>query len=324
MSTTPLDFGGVRALPAVTVEAVKVSSVGLTDGRLRYPDELERNDTAPALSPVRYGKSWNLSYERDMEVALTFYRALTHGHASLVFQPIVQQGGTHVVLYHEALIRLSALSRQPNLGPAHFVPALERLGLIRILDHAVITAVINRLEVDHTAQLGCNLSALSLAADAWWEPLIARLVNQPDVSSRLTLELTETAALADIDAACAFVRRLQAAGCRIALDDFGSGHSSLAFARAIRPQVIKIDSCCVHAARRDLDAADQLSKFVVFCQTLTSYVVGEGIESNKDIEIAAMANINWLQGNCIEPPLPLKPSVDLCMFDTKEVALWRS
>ncbi|WP_439855981.1 EAL domain-containing protein [Pseudomonas yamanorum] len=322
LSMTVLDFGGVRALPAVTVEAVSVSSVGLTDGCLRYPDELERDGIASSLPPVCYGKRWSLSYERDMEVALTFYRALTQGQASLVFQPIVQQGASSAVLYQEALVRLNAGPSQSNPGPAQFVPALERLGLIRVLDHAVMMAVVNRLEVDPAAQLGCNISAQSLTSDALWESLIERLLIHPDVAARLTLEITETAPLANFDAACVFVRRLQKAGCQIALDDFGAGHSSLAFASAIRPQVIKIDSSCVHAARRDLSAADQLRKLVAFCQTLAPYVVGEGVESTNDIELAAIANIGWLQGNCIERPLPFNPSIDLCVLDTQEAALW--
>ena len=117
-----------------------------------------------------------------------------------------------------------------------------------MLDHAVMTAVVNRFETDPTAKLGCNLLALSFVSDAWWESLLERLAAQPDVAARLTVEFTETAPLSDLDAASAFVRRIQSLGCRIALDDFGAGNSSLAFARAIRPQVIKIDSswsaCC--------------------------------------------------------------------------------
>ena len=124
LSTTPLDFSGSRALPVVTVEMVKVSSLGLTDGRLRYPDELERDDIAPSLPPVRYGKSWSLAYERDMKIALIFYRALSRGEASLVLQPIVQHA-SNTVLYQEALVRLcSGPQQQPSLGPGQFVPAL--------------------------------------------------------------------------------------------------------------------------------------------------------------------------------------------------------
>ncbi|MBY8968831.1 EAL domain-containing protein [Pseudomonas sp. P867] len=263
-----------------------------------------------------------MNYERDMEVALTYYRALIQGQASLVFQPIVQQGASSIVLYQEALVRLSAGPSQSNPGPAQFVPALERLGLIRVLDHTVMMAVVNRLEVDPTARLGCNLSAQSLTSDALWDSLIERLLIHPDVAARLTLEITETAPLANFEAACVFVRRLQKAGCRIALDDFGAGHSSLAFANAIRPHVIKIDSSFVHAARRDISAADRLRKLAALCQTLAPYVVGEGIESTGDIELAAMANVGWLQGNGTGLPLPFNPSLDLCVFDTQKVALW--
>ncbi|WLH66895.1 EAL domain-containing protein [Pseudomonas sp. FP2309] len=319
---TALNFGGVTALPAVTVEAVSVSSVGLTDGCLRYPDELERHVAPLSLPPVCYGKRWALSYERDMEVALTFYRALAQGQANLVFQPIVQHGAPSSVLYQEALVRLDTGLSQSNSGPAQVVHVLERLGLVRVLDHAVMMAVVKRLEIDPFIQLGCNISAQSLSSDALWESLIERLVINPDVAARLTLEITETAPLSNFDAACIFVRRLQKTGCRIALDDFGVGHSSLAFANAINPHVIKIDSTYVHAARSDLSAADRLRKLVAFCQTLAPYVVAEGIESADDIELAAVANIRWLQGYCIERPHPLKPQVDLCVFYEKETALW--
>ncbi|WP_081321561.1 MULTISPECIES: EAL domain-containing protein [Pseudomonas] len=320
LSTTPLDFGGVRALPVVVVESLKISaSVGLTEGRLRYPDELERPNAAHPLPPVRVGKGWSVSYERDMEVALTFYRALEQGQASLVFQPINQRGGSGAVLYQEALLRLSTQSQRPSFGPAQFVPALERLGLIRVLDYSVLSAVVSRLEVDPTAKLGCNLSALSLSADSWWESILARLAAQPDVALRLTIEITETMPLVDIDAACAFVRRLKGVGCRIALDDFGAGQSSLAFAHAVRPEVIKIDSSFLHDARMDHSEFDQLYKLVAFCQTLAPYVVVEGIERANDVELAAMARIGWLQGNYIDPPSSAKPPVRICVLDAEEL-----
>ena len=116
------------------------------------------------------------------------------------------------------------------------------------------------------------------------------------MASRLTIEITETAPLPDVEVAVAFVQRLKRLGCRIALDDFGAGHSSVAFARAAQPDVIKVDGGYLHRAKESERDARIFRRLVSLCRTLAPQVVAERVESKRDARLAADAGAEWLQG----------------------------
>lgn len=288
------------ALPVVTVGPVKCGAGGYLEGGPYQPQELERiGGVAPCLPPVECGWPWRQQYESDMLAALAFLRALEHGKVGLAFQPVVRRAAsrasmTHAsgLLYQEALLR----TELPELTVSVLVPALERLGLIRLLDRVVLDAVIDRLESEPALRVGCNLSSVSLVSDAWWDGPLERLSRQPAVAARLTIEITETAPLADFVAAKAFVRRLQSLGCQIAIDDFGDGHTRLDFVREIAPQVIKISGAVLASAARNGAAAEEFAHLAALGGLWAPYVVAEGVEREEDVAIALVGGANCLQG----------------------------
>ncbi|CAE6870903.1 hypothetical protein R75465_08268 [Paraburkholderia aspalathi] len=311
LTRTPLGFGTRQALPVLTVTTVGKTALGANESSdLWALQALETHDPAiTPLAPVRHTENWRRRYAEQMGIAVAFHHALTQNQASLVFQPIVQGTNHDHVLYQEALLRLAGDSR---LTAMRVVPILEQVGVVGTLDHVVITTVINRLQEAPTLHLGCNLSALSLAPHGWWDGPLARLAAQPELAARLTLEITETAPLADGLGAVAFTRRLRALGCQIALDDFGAGYTSLAFALAVKPQVIKIDAALVRAATDSGNAAGRLVGLAAFCRSLAPEIVAEGIENDADIRAAAAAGIDWLQGRRVAPPMSTHPRASLC------------
>ncbi len=296
-----VSVGNRCAMPVVTVDPVRHGGFG-AGSKFPYPEEVER--AGPLTAQVAMPQSdmkWRLDYERDMGLAVAFNRAIAERRAALEFQPIVRRDRSEQLLYSEALLRVSGLPF--GAGTGHFIPVLERFGLVRAVDRLVVLAVLGQLKKDHAARLGCNVSARSLVIDSWWLSIFDYLADHPDLAARLTIEITETAPIGDFDAAIEFVNRLMSLGCRISLDDFGVGYSSLAFARAVQPHVIKLDKSWL----RDGDERDSetslLSKFAAFCNTLAPCVVAEGIESEDDLEKLAKSNVAWIQG---EITLPLK------------------
>lgn len=328
-SAAPFAFGQQRALLAVGVgRATLGAGLRQMDGGHFQLQEIEcRNSGAPLLLPPQCGWSWRLGYELDMEAALAFHEALAQGRAHLAFQPIVssaqlaarlshtaESGPTGVPLYQEALLRMVARDGEAPLSASRLVAALERLGLVRLFDQAVLSAVIRVLEAQPDLSLGCNLSSLSLVPDeGWWGSVLARLKARPSVASRLTFEITETAPLRDFDHAVALIRRLKALGCRIAIDDLGVGHTRLDFVRAIRPSIIKISADLVHDAAVNRTASEQLERLGAMAAAFAPVVVAEGIGTRRQMDAAWEAGIHWLQGEAAAAHvLPTRRSRCVC------------
>src|SRR6202035_4922819 len=89
--------------------------------------------------------------------------------------------------------------------------------------------------------LGFNISGLTAADRPWLRALISQIRTRPDIAARLVVEITETAALYDIEESARFVSALRHAGCRVALDDFGAGHTSLRHLQSLAVDTVKID-----------------------------------------------------------------------------------
>lgn len=163
--------------------------------------------------------------------------------------------------------RVTAASGEPPLPTQELILALERLGLVRLLDRCVLGTVLDRLNAEPTLRLACNLSRQSAAMDAWWEAVCRWLAARPQVARRLTLELTETA-VGERVATREFIRRLREHGVRIAIDDFGAAHNNLDFVLDARPDVIKIDCRYTREARRSAKGAEVLRHLLALCREL--------------------------------------------------------
>jgi len=169
LSSTVLEWRSQRALPALGIRPVRSLTGTARLGHsppLYHPHSARDAWPAPHLPPIDYGWDWQESYARDMAIASDFFRLAEQGQAALALQPIARlpkdahQPQCAEVLYQEALLRWHPDGRRlEGIGPGQVVGALERLGLVRSLDHAVLVSVIEALERDPALQLGCNLSA---------------------------------------------------------------------------------------------------------------------------------------------------------------------
>src|ERR1700754_2419279 len=136
-----------------------------------------------------------------------------------------------------------------SISAANFVPSLERLGLTRQFDRFMMHECIALLQSDPDKRLGCNISALSARNDIWWSAILADLARMPDVAARFVIELTETAECADSEDAIVLLQAFRQLGCKVAIDDFGAGFSSIRFALMANPDIIKIDGSFVRQGR---------------------------------------------------------------------------
>lgn len=194
-----------------------------------------------------------------------------------------------------------ALARVPELdgGSCSIAPcvlSLERTGFVRLLDLHMARLVIAELERSPDIQAAVNLSALSLHDDGWWSEIRSALRDRPTISARLFLEITETAPFPDISEVVRFVDGMRRLGCRIVLDDFGTGHASIRQLFALSPDVVKIDRLFLRRAgisKRDREIFTCLAGLAI---SSGATVVAEGVETLQQKQIALEAGVDWQQG----------------------------
>ncbi|MCX5465984.1 EAL domain-containing protein [Alcaligenes parafaecalis] len=244
---------------------------------------------------------------QDMALVTRFFADMQDGKIALSFQPVVFVQNREKVLYYEVLLRWDDDdSGFQSASCAPVVQAIERLHITERLDASVLWSVLQLLERYPDIHLACNISPLSLQHGPWWRLLIAGLGNVPQLASRLTLEITETARVFDQEAAVKLLCSLRSVGCKVAIDDIGAGFNTLDLARQIRPHVIKIDKSLVNQARHE-DGVAALNAWVQTSCSISQYVIAEGIETELDFQLSVDAGVHAVQGYliaspCVHPP----------------------
>jgi diguanylate cyclase (GGDEF)-like protein len=220
--------------------------------------------------------------------------ALKADRFRLAYQPIVcaRTGRTES---YEALIRM--LREDGSLVPAgDFIPAAEELGLVRDLDRRVLELASVALRRAPALKLGVNVSGMNVGDEMWMHTFNAYLAGDRSLTSRLTIEVTETAALHDIDDGIRFVQQLRAAGCRVAIDDFGAGYTSFRNLQTLDLNCVKIDGSFVKgiAARPDNQAF--VRTLVSLAKTFNLEVVAEWVGTKEEATLLRALGADKFQG----------------------------
>jgi len=240
--------------------------------------------------------------ERDLR------RALHRGEFALYYQPVID--GRHGrVVSAEALIRW----HHPLLGvvkPDRFIPLAEEIGLIEPLGRWILESACQTLGAWLREGLGLrmsvNLSVRQFQTEGLVE-FIAGLLRQHAIPpGYLEVEITETAMVADGEAATGLLEALRALGVRIAIDDFGTGYSSFSYLRRLQVDRLKID-------REFVDRVSVLPQHAAICRSLLTLareigldVTAEGAECPADIRVLSDQGCELFQGFYYSPPLPVE------------------
>ena len=295
-----------------------VALSGSTGGRLSGPLDLLRcADLAVYAAKQRSGGAVSL-YDEEMDRLVVDQEDIEDGLAAavdadgdgelaLVFQPIVGAASDEVRSC-EALLRWN----RPGVGevsPAVFVPIAERSGLVVELDLLVLAAALSQLQRwDHDPVLGgvgvaVNVSGRSLLEPSFVEEFRELLDAAEVVPSRLTVEVTETALVTDLDLAASQLEQLRDLGVRVAIDDFGTGYTSVAHLRALPVDEIKIDSSFVHGLpERESHVLVQMINELA--HRLDVPTVAEGVETTEQADELRTIGCDALQGFHFARPMP--------------------
>ncbi|WP_306208039.1 putative bifunctional diguanylate cyclase/phosphodiesterase [Actinoplanes sp. RD1] len=219
------------------------------------------------------------------------------------FQPIVSAEGR--ITGAEALVRM----RTPEghiLAPGQFVGVAEETGLVIPLGEHVLNSALRHLLLwDGLGYVSVNVSPRQLA-EPGFVPMLADLLSRaPGLDpSRLVLEITETAVLADSGDLSARLHAIKDLGVRIALDDFGTGYSSLTWLQSVPADVLKLDRSFVEGLSTDTRKASIVSAVLWLAGSLGMSVVAEGVEDAGDWYALRAAGCPAGQGYLFSRPVP--------------------
>lgn len=260
--------------------------------------------TAPA--PAHPGYSEALSRLR-LEGALK--QAIPAAQLFLLFQPIVDLRRRDVSGF-EALVRWRLGDRE-TISPGDFVPLAEESGLIGMLDRWVLRDGFTGARLLGEAATAGAFSpyvAINLSAHTLQDPTVVRLVgNMIDETgvapSQVVLEVTERILMADADRAAAIVAELKRLDVRIALDDFGSGYSSLTYLDRLAVDILKLDRGLVGGVVERPRSRDLVESIIVLAHKLGMVVVAEGVEGPAQAAILTDIGCDAAQGYFLSAPL---------------------
>jgi EAL domain-containing protein (putative c-di-GMP-specific phosphodiesterase class I) len=187
------------------------------------------------------------------------------------------------------------------------IPVAERLGLIRLIDRRVVELVAAELVADPTVKLSLNVSPLSTIDPEWWASLDAQLRQHSGIGERLTVEITEMAAIHDVDDTRGFVTRVKDLGCRIAIDDFGAGHTSFRNLRKLGVDMVKIDGDFVQNLSRSSDDRVFVHALIELARGLGLATVAEWVQDERAAALLAEWGCDYLQGELIGAALIERP-----------------
>lgn len=226
--------------------------------------------------------------------------ALRQDRLFFAFQPVVC-AVTGRIDYFECLLRMRDAGGTIIAG-GEFITTIEQLGFIGFIDDYVLRQTVRELATNPGIKLGLNISSLTACDGSWLRLLVSLLRDRPDLADRLVVEITETAALGDIEDSARFVDTVRSVGCRVALDDFGAGHTSLRHLQLLAVDTVKIDASFIRNLSANPEQRTVLRDLLDVIDGFGFATVAEGVESAEDAIVACAAGVGYLQGYHPGPP----------------------
>ena len=233
---------------------------------------------------------------RDAFVADEIVGALNDRRVILAFQAVAPTGA--LPPFEEALVRLR-MDDGALLGADAIIPAAERVGLIEMVDERVADLVVAALAADPGRRLSMNVSVASLRSPDWCDRLRARLAATPGAAERLIVEIVETQAVENVAELTDILKRIKALGVRVAMDDFGAGHTSFRNLRGLGVDMVKIDGAFVAGLATSVDDRFFVRTLASLAHHLGIATVAEWVEDEEAARLLREWGVDYLQGHHI-------------------------
>jgi diguanylate cyclase (GGDEF)-like protein/PAS domain S-box-containing protein len=302
----------------------KKTSVGLSIGIALFPshgttpERLLTNADVALYRAKAQGRGLCCFFNSEMDSAIRDRRALANdlgqalerGELDLHYQPQATVSSLAVRGF-EALARWRHIERG-FIPPGEFVTLAEENGLVHELGLWVLRqACTEAAKWKSHLGIAVNISALQFQHGDLPHDVIAILSEAGLSPSRLELEITETVLIKDFDRALSMLRRLKALGLRIAMDDFGTGWSSLSTLQAFPFDRLKIDRTFVDKIGRNREADVIVRAVLALGRSLNIPVLAEGVETQHQLDFLRQESCEEMQGYLLARPAPIITFPDL-------------
>jgi len=233
--------------------------------------------------------------------------AMRNNDLELAYQPIMEAESGRVVAA-EALLRWHH-AEEGTISPADFVPVAEKTGLMTEIGDFVIASACAQLRAWIDAgmapiRIAVNLSLCQLLRGDV-ASIVEKALQENNIEPRLLeIELSERGVLNQRPEVISEIHRLRAIGVRISIDDFGTGHASIAYLKDLPVDVIKIDRSYVSGAGRSARDEAIASGMVALAQRLQATVIAEGVETHEQLETLRDWGSQECQGFYFSPAVP--------------------
>jgi len=252
--------------------------------------------------------------ELEMECVNLVHNALAHDRIELFAQRILGLSQEDDRMHFEILIRIRNREGE-YISPGIFMPASERYNIAHLLDKQVVSQTLQWLAsqpdvIENLSMCSINLSGHSMGNKEFVDFLIHELQTSSVPCNKICLEITETAAMSNMNQAIELFTQLKQLGCLIALDDFGSGLSSFGYLKKLPVDIVKIDGLFV----RDMDV-NEMDHLMVrsindLARQMGKKTVAEFVENTQIIDLLFELGVDYAQGYVIGKPKPLPELVE--------------
>lgn len=285
------------------------------------PDILLRHaDNAMYHAKTRGGEHCHLFDPQQEQLSINEHQigqeiadAIAKNALTLHFQPQVDTENGEVVAF-EGLIRWEHPTKG-MLMPGNFLPQIEHKPLIADIGRWVLETTLRQLtswnQQGHRIRVAINIAAYHLTEGKFVRELKDLLNQYPEVDGdQLCLEITESAAINDINNVTNIINRCKKLGVVFAIDDFGSGYSSLIYLRKLPVDIIKIDKSFVHDMLRNSEDLAIVTSIANLSKEFNRLVVAEGVEIKMQATRLQKLGITLTQGFAIAEAMPANEVID--------------
>jgi diguanylate cyclase (GGDEF)-like protein len=327
---TPVSLGATdsRSVPA----SVSIGIAPVTDPPASFAHDFAAAETACKAAKHRGRNRVELylpsdlsmvRHDEDVNIAPSLQLAIAQNRLALDAQLIVPLAGSRVSIPHfELLLRIIDQSGE-TIGPDRFLAAAERSQVMPMVDRWVVDTALQMLK-PHAALLAerpmvftINLSGQSFGDPEFGDHVVERITRSGLNPRAFCFEITESAAITNLQEAGTLMGKLRALGCELALDDFGTGQASLAYLRQLPVDILKIDGSFVRDVLKNPRAASMIEAIAALARTMKLVTVAEQVETDEIRIRMGELGVDYGQGFSIARPAPFADLlVELPMYAT--------
>ncbi len=299
-------------------EIISTASIGLVIGCSRYSsaEEILRDADIAMYEAKRAGRAKIIVFDEAMHQSIAQQQRLESelkrpdaiDHMNLVYQPIVSLENGEVIGF-ETLVRWKHPT-EGFIGPDKFIPLAEDCGAINMIGEWILNESVKQFELwdrdfNHKElRVSVNVSRKQLLSAEFLDQLKRIASEHPKLTSRLALEITETAVVDDRVDISSILSQIGELGFLLAMDDFGTGYSSLSCLHNYPIDYLKIDRAFIINIEEQREFTAVLGAIVSLANALNLSVIAEGVETTEQLVQLQSMGCEFAQGYLFAKPLP--------------------